>query len=381
MVDLVNGKDNTLLWSRRYTRKVTDIFALEQDIARQVAEGLRLRLTGEERERLAQSGTRNLEAYRAFLTGEYQTGGWRKSIPYYHRAIELDPSYQEAYHRLGVVHFQIARTETSENDYSLAKEFFEKVIVLDDTTPLARYCKAWILWSYKHNWDGAKEEYKRIEELGSPVLDEGLWNEGYLQFLEWMGLREEFQALTEENLRRSDPLSSFQQGAIGYQFLHHREYDRAIEQAHKLIALEPEIGDGYYLLNESYYKKGMVEEAFEAFLSQQKFGGASEEHLEAMRKVFKKSGIAGVWRLQLQDDSNQPTIRPISQASLLAKIGEKDRAFEWLEKTWNYPLMGYEVAPSSQNHDPLRDDPRFEKLLRKLNLPEEAIARHLAGYN
>ena len=129
------------------------------------------------------------------------------------------------------------------------------------------------------------------------------------------------------------------------------------------------------------YFTGLIREGYdeiEECLDTTFQGLSMEEELAAMRQAFEESGMNGVWRLILEDRLKQPSPRPISVASLYARIGEKDLAFEWLEKTWSYPLMGYEVAPSSRNHDPLRDDPRFEELLRKLNLPEEAIQRHLA---
>ena len=374
-VYLIDGRDNTQIWSQPYSRPTSEIFTLQEDIARQVAEALRLRLIPEESKGLVQSGTQNLEAYQAFLKGEYHSGSAQEKIRYFEQAIELDPSYQMAYGRLAGWHFQIARIKTSEEDYAIARTYGEKLIEIDPSTARAHWMKAFILWSYDRKWKEAAEEYARAKEV-EPYSESDTSN-NLMMFLEWMGRREEYLAATEENLKQSDPFSAFQQAALAYQFLHHGEYSRAIEQGKKYLELAPTSVDAFYVLSESYRQMGMEREAREAMFNAQKYWGRSEDELAAMRKALDESGMKGVWRMRLEDVLKQPSPRPINVASLYAMIGEKDKAFEWLEKTWSYPLMGYEVAPSSQNHNPLRSDPRFAELLRKLNLPEEAIQRHL----
>jgi hypothetical protein len=159
---------------------------------------------------------------------------------------------------------------------------------------------------------------------------------------------------------------------LHYRFLYYGEYDRVIEYCTKYSEDT--------LLAISYEQKGMEEEAFQALLNQGRIRDLSQEEIAALRQAFKESGMKGVRRFQHENQQSPETARPINQAMYYASQGEMDQAFEWLEKAWEFPLWGYEHAPSSRRLDPLRDDPRFEQLLRKQNLPEDVIQRHLAGY-
>ena len=121
----------------------------------------------------------------------------------------------------------------------------------------------------------------------------------------------------------------------------------------------------------------MEGQAFEAELNGLRLRGVTEAEMRAVREAFQHSGVKGVirWRLEkIQKDKRSA----IHLAMTYVELGEKDQAFEWLEKSWDLPLWGGENAPSNRQLDPLRGDLRFEQLLRKLNLPEEAIQRHLA---
>ena len=122
----------------------------------------------------------------------------------------------------------------------------------------------------------------------------------------------------------------------------------------------------------------MEEKAFEVRLQAATIWGASEEELAVRKEAFEKSGWQIVDRWELESHLKGHSPRPAQVADCYAKLGEKDKAFEWLEKSWSSPLWGNENAPSSFHWDSLRSDPRFEELLRKQNLPEAVIRKHLA---
>jgi tetratricopeptide (TPR) repeat protein len=232
--------------------------------------------------------------------------------------------------------------------------------------------KAIIFWSWERRWREAEKEYERVTRLGSTIIPVR-----YIAFLKWMGRREEYVAEIEKQLERSDPLSEVQQRTLAWQFLTHGDWDRAIEQAKKARALDPQHRSPYYILQKGYEEKGMEKEAFEARLQGLRLEHATEERIAALRKAFEESGLEGLKKLDARPDDWS---RPILHAIHFARLGEKDKAFEWLEKSWplDLPLSGMEDTPANPAFDSLRDDPRFEQLLRKLNLPEEAIQRHLA---
>jgi tetratricopeptide (TPR) repeat protein len=256
----------------------------------------------------------------------------------------------------------------------MSRQFWEKLIEIDDTTPLAHQTKAELLWRFDNKWTEAESEYRRAAELDSSV-------EPDVNFLMWMGRRAEGLALLERQVEQADPLDIGSQIGIGWGFLFFQEFDRTIELAEKILELEPDRSpDIYNMLEMSYGQTGREEEAFELSLEyRRKFQDASEEEINALRKVFDESGIAGVKKLRgVQKPGPNSWRRPIVRAAYFAGLGDKDQAFEWLEKAWQKPLWAGERTPSYYALDPLRDDPRFEELLRKQNLPEEAIQRHLA---
>jgi tetratricopeptide (TPR) repeat protein len=194
-----------------------------------------------------------------------------------------------------------------------------------------------------------------------------------------MGRREEFEAEIEKQVEQSDPLSAIQQRVLGWRFLSYGDYDRAIEQANKTLAIDPQSGGAYFILRASYLKKGMEQEALEALLQSLRVSDGDEERIAELQKAFEESGWEGVKRLLSGPEPGESS-NPISNAMDFAGLGDKDKAFEWLEKAWSWdlPLWGFENAPTNPAFDSLKEDPRFEELLRKQNLPEDAIQRHLA---
>ena len=379
-VNLIDGRDNTLIWGQTYSREISDIFVVQENITRQVAEGLRFELIPEESNLLAQHGTMNPEAYQALVLGRYYwlrptaAGSFvqavREAIQCWEQAVALDQNYQEAYWELARNgYFELARRSGAKEEFAKARANWEKLVEIDDSTVLAHQSRAAILWRYERRWAEAEAEYIQASELDSTFERDG-------EFLEWMGRQDERVAQLERQLQEVDPFSWFYQCSLGWRFLFNRQYDHAIELAKKAIALEPQTSDPYGILQQSYRLKGMDREAFEAFLEARKTYNATEEQLGEYREVFQKSGWSGV--LRLHESQDQPYQRPIYSATRYGVLGKKDRAFEWLEKAWAMPLWGMEDAPSYPMLDPLRSDPRFEELLRKLNLPEEAIQRHLA---
>jgi TolB-like protein len=371
-VNLIDGRDNTLIIGiPRFSREYSDILAVEEEIARKIAQELLPELTSEETESLAQSGTQNPEAHQDFMLGQHHflsRVDLKTAITHYESAVSKDPSYQEAYWQLSKAYFVIAREQTG--DYSKSREYAEKVVAIDSSTDIAHETNASMLWQWERDWKGAEREYEKVTALDSRAS---------LGFLSWMGRREEFEAEIEKQVEQSDPLSALQQRWLGWQFLYHGDYDRAIEQANKSLTVNPQSGGAYYILGASYLQKGMEKEALEATLQYVRLSDGNEERIAELQKAFEESGWESVKRLLLGPEPSEWS-KPISAAMHFAGLGDKDRAFEWLEKAWSWdlPLWGLENAPANPEFDSLRDDPRFEELLRKQNLPEDVIQRHLA---
>jgi serine/threonine-protein kinase len=374
-VNLIDGRDNSLIVGKRYRPEFVDIFAAEEEISREVARELLPELTSEEAESLAPSGTTNPEANKDFMVGKYHLLGdfdLRTAILHLKSAVSKDPKYQEAYRLLAFSYFQLARTETqSIEDYATAREFAERCITANTTTVLAHEMKAAVFWQYERAWQEAEREYERAIELDASF-------EKNIGFLDWMGRREEALAENKRSLERADPLSPIQQASNGFSLLWHGEFDRAIEQAKKVMALNPKSTSPYWILSMSYEQKGMEKEAFDATLQARRLEDVGEAEIEKLQEAFRKSGLkaARTWEAAVR---LREVIRPDMAAWYYVQLGDMDMALEWLEKSWlsDLPLWGLENAPSCWKWDSLRDDPRFQQLLRKLNLPEQAIQRHL----
>jgi len=190
-------------------------------------------------------------------------------------------------------------------------------------------------------------------------------------FLQWMCRLEEFWANLEKLEERSDPLSPHQLVRQANHWLWTRRYDRAIERATMALELEPESPAARSVLQEAYRELGEHKKAFELSLI-----GTPEEEVTALTEIFQETGLPGVRRRNF--DRRKDKARDSTLAAMYAEFGEYDKAFERLEKHWERPLYGNHDSPACFWWDPLRADPRFKQLLRKLNLPEEAIQRHLA---
>jgi DNA-binding winged helix-turn-helix (wHTH) protein/TolB-like protein len=393
-VNLIDGKDGTEIWGDTYRGKTNEILAVEEEVIQQVAGALSIHLTVEESEHLVQRGTDNLEAYRAFSRGNYRRSLWfrdnleekiHEAIGHWKRAVDLDPGYQEAYWRLANAYFfLVARRKAGPDEYypdeyyEIARTYFEKVVETGPSTVLAHHAKTRILWSYDRKWEEAEREYRKFArpDLSIEVDPERTVVVGSQPYLEWMGHREELLSRAERGLERMDPKSPHQHLVVAYHFFWLGDWDKALRFSHETLSLEPDLDlhSMHWIRSISYGRLGMEQRALEEILTMVD----SKERIAEIQNVFDHEGLAGVRRYGFEEIRRDRGFARALKAMEYAETGESDRAIETLKEMWSLPLEGWEHAPSNRLYDPLRSDPRFEELLRKQNLPEEAIQRHLA---
>jgi tetratricopeptide (TPR) repeat protein len=194
-----------------------------------------------------------------------------------------------------------------------------------------------------------------------------------------MGLFDEAKAALERRTEQSDPLSVLQQKIGAMTWTLSREYDKSLEKWTLVKELRPDESNNRWV-SRVLLALGREEEAFRAELSRVKAEGASAEELEEYSRVFRESGLQGLDRLVL-DQLDREQARPYDLAAQYAAAGEIDLAFEALDETYeSYPLNVRDFFAIDARFDSLRTDPRYKKLLYKLNLPDEVIERHLAVY-
>ena len=374
-VSLDDAQNNTNLWGQRYTRKLTDVFAVQDEIAKQVTDALRVKLTGEQQERLTKRYTDNEEAYKLYLKGRFYlnkhtTESAKRAVNYFKQAIEIDRNYALAYTGLSDAYDQLAGTAEAPPDklYPQAHDAVTKALEIDNQLAEAHTSLAIIKQNFDWDWKGAESEYQQALALNP---NDAIAHDSYGMFLATMRRFDE-AFIHLKRAQELDPLSLYISKHIGTYYLFTSQYDRAIEQLRLTLELDPNFVMTYYDLGWAYAHKGMYPEAVAQF---QKMLELEKDNSSAL------SGLGYSYALWGKQDEAQKIIKQLEEmsmrqyvssdiASVYAGLGDKDRAFAWLEKMY---LQREATITNLKIHPPfetLRSDPRFQDLLRRVGLPQ-----------
>jgi serine/threonine protein kinase/tetratricopeptide (TPR) repeat protein len=373
--ELIDARDNSHIWGQQYSRKPSDIFGLQDEIAREMTTALRLRLTAEEQKRLVRSYTSNPEAYQDYLRGRYfwqKTGpGLNKGIEYFQQAIAKDPRYALAYDGLADSYISLAvfGFSSPKEAYPRAKEAALKSLEIDGTLAEAHTSLARIKAEYDWDWSGAEREFQRAIELNPSYA---ATYQSYGSVLSTMGRPEEAIANYKRALEL-DPLSPAINGALGVALYFTRQYDQAIEQLRKTLELDPNLFFARAYLAYAYLQKSMNKEAIAEL---EKHMVISHGFVWAVAEFGYAYAVLGrkPEAQRMLDRLNQLSKQEFVPADAMAKIyigfGDKGKAFEWLEKGYERHSLGLGGVDLKVDPvwDPLRSDPRFADLLRRTNL-------------
>jgi eukaryotic-like serine/threonine-protein kinase len=375
-MELMNVRDGSELWGRRYNRKLADILAVQEDIAREITDKLRLRLESEEEKRLTGHFTENPEAYQLYLKGRYYWNkrtpdGIQKAIEYFQAAIAKDPLYALAYAGLADCYHVPANPLPPREKMPLAKAAAMKALQLDDTLVEAHTSLARVVYAYDWDWPAAENEFKRAIELNSRYAPAHQWYGGYLSAT---GRFREADA-EKKTAQELEPLSLIINFEVGLASYFSRNYDQAIDQFQKTLELDANFPPPHTFLAAAYEQKGMFEEAIAAFQraitvtkgADKTLAMASLGHVYAVsgKKTEARKTLAELQRL-----SEHSYVPATDVALVYAGLGEKDKAFAWLDKAYeehSFSLSNLKVEP---RFDPLRSDPRYADLLRRIGLPQ-----------
>ncbi|HEX2713824.1 MAG TPA: protein kinase, partial [Candidatus Acidoferrales bacterium] len=372
LVDVVRGSQ---LWGEQYNRKLADIFAVQEDISREISEKLRLRLTGGEKTRLAKRPTENIEAYQLYLKGRYYWNkrteeGFRRAIEYFSEATEKDRKYAlahtglaDSYISLGVYHLLPAKEA-----YAKAREAATKALELDDTVAEAHNALAEVKEDHDWDWPGAESEFRRAVELNPGYAAAHQW---YGELLGRLGRHEE--ALAEiKRAQQLDPLSLIINTVNGVILQMAGRDDLAIEQLRKTLEIDPSFAHAHYFLGRVYVRKGAFAEAIPEFQRAITLSPNITQYKAGLGYAYARAGKSAEARKllsELKEYSKRRYVSWLDLATIYAGLGEKDQAFASLEKAYEQReplLIEARVEPL---FDPLRSDPRFADLLRRLGLP------------
>ncbi len=381
-LELVDVSTGNQIWGEQYNRKTTDLVLLQSEIAQDVSKKLQQKLTGSGGQNIAKNYTTNSEAYQLYLKGLFhwnkrKADDLKKAIEYFNSAKEKDPSFALAYAGLAVTYnvlpanINMPKQEAAEASLK-AKAAALKALELDNTLAEAY---AVLAERKEDEWDfaGAESDFKQAIELNPNFATAHQW---YSELLAGLGRHDE--ALTEvKKAYELDPFSAAISSNVGLRYAQARRYDEAIVQYMKTIELAPDYPITYWFLTSAYSEKGMYEEALTQFakaqiLSKEETPESAGRKANELRQAFKSGGERAVWQKFLEENLEfykKGLSSPVSIAREYAKLGEKEKSFEWLEKAYSEHdrrLPGLKIDPGFDN---LRADPRFNNLLRRIGLP------------
>ena len=370
-VELVDANDNTQMWGEQYNRKPADLQAVQEEIAYNISEKLRLRLTDEQAQQLAKRATKNPEAYQLYVNGVYYTrkGGTEnqaKALDYFNQAIAVDRDFALAYANIAIVRTILATNNVVDPKEAIAeaKAAAQKALELDKTLAEAHAALAVII-NDEWDWSGAEIEHKQAIEY-NPNLAPARAN--YAGYLSRMGRYTE--ALIEiKRARELDPLRINFRSNEGRILLWSRQYDKAIEQFQNIINLQPDFSPAHENLAYAYDAKGMYAEAIAEYnkvISLDRETTGLQAYLGYAFAMSGKRDEALAYLNKLKTTNEY--VSPAELAILYAGLGDKEEALDALERAYAAHDLQLQYLKVEPHYDSLRSDPRFIDLLRRVGL-------------
>ncbi|PYX25977.1 MAG: hypothetical protein DMG87_00645, partial [Acidobacteria bacterium] len=373
--DLVSVADGSELWGEQYNRKVSDLLTVQGDIAKEIYDNLRPKLTGQEITKLAKHETENAEAYQLYLQGlfywnKWTQDGFKRASDYFNQAVEKDPNYAQAYAGLAdTYNFMgdsgyVAPLQAWQN----AKSAATQAVKIDDSLPEAHISLALVREDYDWDWSGAENEFKRAIQLNPNSATAHQW---YGDFLTKLG-RFEDARLELKKAQELDPLSLLINTTVGRQLYFSRQYEAAIDQLQKALDMDPNFVPAQHAIESAYAQNGMFKEAVAERQKVLTLSG-NPDLAAAIGEDYRQSGYPGVlqsWLEGLKEVSKRGYVSPYNIAQIYGRLGEKDQALAWLEQAYNQrdsKLTYMKIEPA---FDEIRSQPRFQQLLHRLAFPQ-----------
>ncbi|MFZ0736911.1 MAG: protein kinase [Candidatus Acidiferrales bacterium] len=367
---LIQASTDKHLWAKSYEGDARDVLGLQQDVAKAIADEVNVQLTPQEQTRLSSPRPVSPAAHEVYLKGNYLNKGTsaqqEKAKGYFEQAIQLDGNYAPAY--AGLADYYWSAPDLRPRDaMPKAKENALRALELDPDLAQAHYELAAVHFYGDWDWAGAEKEFRRALEL-NPSDAEG--HRFYSIFLAALGRKEE--ALVESRKAQElDPLSTSTQVTAGFVLYFVREYDKSIEQCRKALELDPNSAGAYDCLGSSYLAEGMYEEAIAAFQKAANLSNNDPARLVGLGRAYalaeRKSDARRVLG-QFRQVSRHIYLPPYFIATVYGALGENDEAFTWLENAFGERDIYLVWLKVDGAVDPVRKDPRFPELLRRVGL-------------
>jgi eukaryotic-like serine/threonine-protein kinase len=373
-VELVDAATENSLWKQSYNKTMTNLIALQTDVARDVADRLKVKLSGADEKKLTKNYTANSEAYQLYLKGRYQTIKLSpqeilKGVSYFQEAIRLDPNYALAHVGLSDAYRSLALGgEQLPNEYfPKAKMAANRAIEIDDTLGEAHAVLGFIIYWYDWDWATSEKHLKRALELNPNNSDAHFF---YGQFLSTLGRYDE--GLAEfKRARDLEPLNA-RTASLEARFLASAgKRDESIAAFRKIFEINPDYWFAYTQAANSYNNEKMYTEAAAAARKARGLNEFSSQAIALEGYALAKSGRQAEARAALQELlrlSEQRNVPPTNIAMVYCGLNEKDKALTWLERSYRDKDARIVFLKIDRLWDDLRDTPRFQDLLRRMEL-------------
>jgi eukaryotic-like serine/threonine-protein kinase len=370
-VQLIQAGTDRHLWVETYERDWRDVLEMQSEVAQAIAREIKVALTPDERARLAGVRRVDAEAYEAYLQARYV---WNKRTPetlkkaveHFKRATQLDPNYAPAYAGLADSYSMLSDYGVlpPREAYPKAKEAARQALALDDTLAEAHTSLAWINAAYEWKFAEAEQEFQRAIAI-NPRYETG--RQWYAEFLSAMGRHQE--AIAElKRAQQEGPFSLIVNTALAGAYYFARQDDQAIAECQKVIALDSNFAQVYDWLERAYENKGMAREALAAHQKLAETMGWGTQYLEKTRRAGPVASMRDYRRKRLSWAMEESQPFSFWVAECWAQLGNRDQSFAWLEKLCqerSYWAIYLNVVPTL---DPLRSDPRWAALVRRVGL-------------
>jgi TolB-like protein/cytochrome c-type biogenesis protein CcmH/NrfG len=372
LMDVATGAQ---LWGGQYNRQAEDVFALQDDLSREISEKLRLQLTGDEKQRLTKRYTNDAQAYRLYLKGRYHWNkrtpeGVQRAIEYFQQALDKDPAYGLAYAGLADTYSYLSffNVVPSRQAMPKAKAAAAKALEIDNDLAEAHVSLGYVSFTYEWDWSAAGEHFEQALAL-NPAYSRA--HTFYAFYLSSLGRSEEALAVAKRALDL-DPASPAVSHSLAVQLYLARKFDRATEQVHDTLEMDANFAISYAVLGEVYLSQRMYREGL---LALEKYSALSRSSATSLALLGYSHARLGELKEALQKieelkaASTQGFVPAFFVALVYAGLENQDQAFTWLEKAYEERFNRLAYLKVEPLWDPLRSDPRFADLLRRVGIP------------
>jgi serine/threonine-protein kinase len=375
--ELTDVRYNKLLWGEQYERKMSELLSTQREIAREIVDKLKLKVSGEEKG-LAKHYTENNEAYQLYLKGRFYWNkrtveGMNRSLDFYNQAIEKDPNFALAYSGLADTYDLLGAPEAggdvSPNDsLPKAKAAALKALEIDESLAEPHVSLGHVKYYLDRDWAGAEHEFKRAIDLNANYATAHHWYAVYLS-----GIGRQAEALAEiRRAQQLDPLSLSINMWLGRILEYSGQMDQAVDQLRKTIDMDPSFIQAHYRLGVVYEERGRYDEAINEFKQGFKLSEGKPQAVALLARTYALMGKRDEAQKLLEDllqMAKKRYVAPTSLALIYAALGDKDKTFMWLneaDKAHDLQLVRLKTEPRMAA---LSSDPRFGELVKRIGLP------------